>query len=270
MAQQPIWSGGGGAIDISSAAGNIDNFASVTPGATANTKGSWRQLHSALPHACAGFYLSAGAGNFGNNNNMMLDIGIGGAGSEIVRVPNILFPLRSFASDAVGAFFAVQLPKGARVAARLQANGTSVDSAWVGIAGIPAHSRHPIGYQRVTDYGSNTGATSGVTVTSAYQWGSWAQIVSSTTNPIRLFYVCVAHATQTGGATALLQIGRGGAGSEQVILQGVLMAQRDTVRRPAILGPFGIGDIPAGTRLAARLNFGNSNADASVSILGLD
>lgn len=96
----------------------------IDPGAVANTYGSWAEVSSSLPADVAAIWLDLG--NIQNTAltaqapNFRLDIGIGGAGSEVT----IFGPIR-FGSDAAAQFgplpsvwWPLSIPAGTRVAAR--------------------------------------------------------------------------------------------------------------------------------------------------------
>jgi len=99
----------------------------IDPGAVANTYGSWAEVSSSLPADVAAIWLDLG--NIQNTAltaqapNFRLDIGIGGAGSEVT----IFGPIR-FGSDAAAQFgplpsvwWPLSIPAGTRVAARARA-----------------------------------------------------------------------------------------------------------------------------------------------------
>jgi hypothetical protein len=82
------------ATSINSAITAFSNGASAgpTPGATANTKGSWTQLIAATTvdaiHVRLDMYLQTA---FAASESIAVDIGIGASGSEQVLIPNLVF-----------------------------------------------------------------------------------------------------------------------------------------------------------------------------------
>lgn len=100
----------------------------VTASASINTKGAWAQVFAAasVPYDVYGIWMiitldSASA----TVTRSLYDIGIGGAGSEIVFVPNILNTGPSTLINCVLGqlfFFPLFIPKGTRIAVRKQSN----------------------------------------------------------------------------------------------------------------------------------------------------
>lgn len=102
----------------------------VDAGAVANTKGAWAQIVASTSNPYSA--LSIGLGTASNsalvNGDYLLDIGIGGAGSEVVLTENLYFHSNS-STDTVGfeqCLIPCQIPSAARIAARLQSTVTDV------------------------------------------------------------------------------------------------------------------------------------------------
>lgn len=103
---------------------------SVDPGGTANTKGVYSQITSSTVADIAGIFVTFDAQNTSsgssNASTSLIDIAVGGAGSEIVIVPNIL--LSVFAGGSATQFGAampympIQIPAGSRLAVRSQSS----------------------------------------------------------------------------------------------------------------------------------------------------
>lgn len=100
---------------------------SIDPGGTAHTKGAYSEIVAAasMTRAAKGFYLCFG----GQLNAAMttaswlVDIAIGGAGSEIVLLPNIplhVYGATSLVTPGNTVFFPMPIPSGTRIAARAQ------------------------------------------------------------------------------------------------------------------------------------------------------
>lgn len=100
----------------------------VTASASINTKGAWAQAFAAasVPYDVYGIWMiiildSASA----TLTRSLYDIGIGGAGSEIVKIPNILNTGPSTLQNCTMGqlfFFPIFIPKGTRIAVRKQSN----------------------------------------------------------------------------------------------------------------------------------------------------
>lgn len=171
----------------------LTNGVAVTGGA-AVTKGSWVTLVSATDRDWYGFNLAV----YGNattyaatNSNMLLDIGIGGAGSEVVLLPNYLVGGRvgnisaflTLLSNYPPIFIPLFIPKGSRIAARCAgANGGEVRG--VSLAGVSG-ATVPTGiFSGCDTYGVTAAAVKGTNLSSnasANTFGTWTNIGSTTT-----------------------------------------------------------------------------------------
>ncbi len=87
----------------------------ITASGTANTKGSWTQLIASTSKRAVAITVSLA---WGMGVDMLVDVGTGAAGSEVVLLPNLLHPA---AGPRLTHFvFMIQIPSGTRVAARCQ------------------------------------------------------------------------------------------------------------------------------------------------------
>ena len=113
----------------------------VTAAGSAHTKGSWVQLIATTAYDWHGFWLATGSTfTSGTVTSQLLDIGVGGAGSETVLLPNVHSGWRANTDDTVDMFFVpLFIPKGSRVAARVQ-SAIASDTVLVLIAGQPGTS----------------------------------------------------------------------------------------------------------------------------------
>lgn len=94
----------------------------ITSSATANVKGSYTQLTASTPRDYRGFFISIDGQQMSfTSQQLMVDIAVGGSGSEVVILPNL--PI--FGSPIVGGLFPIPIPAGTRVSARSQATGAS-------------------------------------------------------------------------------------------------------------------------------------------------
>lgn len=113
----------------------------VTPSATAHTKGSYAQLVASTSVDYMGFMLALDGQNGGATNarDYLVDLAIGGSGSEVIIVPNHLS--RWIAASGMnpngsyGPFF-IPIPAGTRIAARCQSGGASGGAIGVTVYGI--------------------------------------------------------------------------------------------------------------------------------------
>lgn len=112
---------------------------SVDPGGTANTKGSWVQIAASSGGFLAGVYVV-----LDNVNNTIMtdadfrvDIGIGGAGSEVVVIPDLMCRARAtddFNQPFVFGPFPLEIPPSTRLAARAQCSITDATDRLIGVS----------------------------------------------------------------------------------------------------------------------------------------
>lgn len=162
----------------------------VTASATANTMGSWVELIASTSFdSTKVFVMLLDSFSTAVNSNILVDIGVGAAGSEAVVIPTLLgggaAPLNS--GMGVQYMFKLAVPAGSRIAARAQA-ATASRTVLVnlGIQGGPKIPGEWVG-SRVTAYGINAASSTGTAVTpgSTPSWGSATQLSSSTANNIK-------------------------------------------------------------------------------------
>lgn len=98
----------------------------ITAGANYNTKGSWVAVCSSLDIAIKGFFLAFGNGPTTGTQDYLIDIAVGGAGSEQILINNYIQSSSpgisyNFAHN-LSPFFPIPLPAGSRIALRTQSN----------------------------------------------------------------------------------------------------------------------------------------------------
>ncbi len=230
---------------------------------SADTKGSWAEIIASLDNDVSGF-MFASFGKPSNDEQGMVDLGIGGAGSEQVFLPDYLSTMRSQVPTQHPIFFPMCLPKGTRIAARGQCASSSSVQMSINISffskGFEAFGK----INRWTAYGTDTTDTSGVSIDpggTANTKGSWTEIISSTANPIR--YLVGSLGTQNNSGLSnyrfLLDVGIGGAGSEQAIFENHPFNTNGEELAHGMGFCFPIS-IPAGTRLSARAQCSGTGA----------
>lgn len=239
----------------------------VTAGSPAHTKGAWAQLVAATSHEAHGVYV--GIPQTGINQSLF-DLGIGGAGSEKVLVPNMLL-----VRAGLGLYLPVSVPAGVRLAMRSQANfAATVRAVQVKLLAGGFGQLLGMPSSRVTDYGVNLAATRGVLLQTSTNntKTAWVELTASTTAPIR--YLVVFHSPIESNGFYRVDIGVGGAGSEKVLLPDIVVngASGGSVYcgPPHSIWPV---YIPAGSRLACRYqvndHFFSTRDDFTVSVLGV-
>lgn len=220
----------------------------ITSSASANTKGSYTQIVSATSIQAAGLIVHCTKGS-NNISEHLIDIAIGGSGSEQIIVSNLLHGVTGF--GAVQYFFPIPIPSGTRISARLQATAGNRIS-WIHVTLTNGHPS----YSRVETWGANTSTSGGVTLDaggSANTKGSYAQLISSTGFATqRMFFSVGSQAVNHSANDFLCDIAVDIGGNKQIILANIGLHNNSNVSiEPAILGPFTCV-LPAGSNIYAR------------------
>lgn len=235
--------------------------ATITASGSANTKGSYTQIAASLARSCAGVMLQI-LGNSGAY--VLLDLAIGGAGSEVVVVPNLHGSISLSSNGNSSIFIPLYLPAGTRVAARCQAG---VGASTVRVKALFMTDTF-IGLQqqasRYQDWGANLAASQGTSVVSSGSVdtkGAWVQLIAASAFTTK--WIIVAMQATGGARNFAVDIGVGGAGAEQVVLPNLYHAN-------AALGlwyslPF---SIPGGSRVAARAACSTATSTTFIEVLG--
>lgn len=226
----------------------------LTDGAL-NTKGAWSEVIAAADVVEDVCLLKISIDNASTlATQYLIDIGKGGAGSEIVIVANI--PFASATQFNVGQWsilIPVSLPKGTRVAARCQSNAAGAETVRVQVHAIGGQLNSAVN----TTYGSDTSTSAATTIdpgASASTKGAWTELTASSTDTIAWLTVVLSGLGNDARTTATynLDIGTGGAGSETVVLAD-LHFKTDTAADDFTCMQFMFPiSIAAGTRIAAR------------------
>jgi hypothetical protein len=221
----------------------------VTASATAHTKGGWSQLVANTGARSLGILIALDNTAVANTaTSMLLDIGIGGAGSEQVLIPDLAagYVLGEAVSNTFCAyFFPLFIPAGSRLAARCQAQIASdtvacrihlfqrpTGAGWVGT--------------RVTAYGVDAANSRGTVVSAGNNsYGTAGQLAASTDNPIRMMQIGIQAAGRTAltDARLLADVRLGAATS----IAGPLMGSADTGVESVLMS--------AGNQTLARMGF---------------
>lgn len=240
----------------SSSAGEVTGTSTstqITASGSANTKGSYTQLIATTPFLASWIIVEAATNT--NGSTMLIDIAIGGAGSEQVIIPDLMV---QGPKDLMTIALPVQIPGGVRLSARAQA-ATGGHICFLKVALIAAQTGMQPAGGVVDCYGANTGTSRGVSIDpggSANTLGSWTQIVASTNRRARGFVLVIGGQgnTNTVAGDWLYNVGIGGAGSEQSILEHWHVNTRaaGNVHPEPHCSPFIPVPIGSGTRIAVR------------------
>ena len=227
--------------------------ANFTCGAN-DAKASWTELNASLTRDYAGFVLQIG--DMGTaNQTYLIDIAIGGAGSEKILVENVYV-------DASGTFYAgdnfdfpIVLPKGARLAIRGQTSNGSNVTVRAQIHGITAAWPDMPGFSKMETIGADTANSKGTSVdpgATANTEGAWTQIIASTTDDIAGLMLNLGSDGTIVSGRLLIDIAIGASLSEQIVVEDYTFAQSAGAERTFRNVAFFPIEIPAGTRIAIR------------------
>ena len=270
MSGWPLASPGFTVLDRFDTSTTDEYLTTVTADGTSHTKGAWVELDASTSQDChmlavnlRDTFISA------TDTGVLVDIGVGGSGSEVVLIPNILGGWQFNSTDGNTNAFPVFIPAGSRIAARCQAviSGDTIEVG-VRLLSSPNSFNHDVKQGgNVVTYGADEANSRGTEITSTtiHTKGSWVQVTASTTEPHSALALSVQGHSDVSLSSqfALLDIGFGGSGSEQVILKDIMLRQVSTERMMLLdpqISSLSIGRaLPVGTRLAARCQFSTGN-----------
>lgn len=240
MRRRPHWGRAEtGGADTAATNGTL---ASVT---AANAKGAWAELIASAARDAGGLILSVIQSS--TDQDALIDIGVGGAGSESVIAANLCFA----GGQRTQLFpIPIAIPAGSRVAYRFQCtNSAVVMNATVTLLAGDSY----IG--RVDTYGANTADSGGVSVDPgavAHTVGEYSELAAALTYDIRGFMIGITNQSNTGRTACqwLARLGVGAALSEQVIMNNIFLTCLSFHNMwPMLIGPIWM-PIPAGSRVA--------------------
>lgn len=226
-----------------------------------DTKGAYTQLVASAPFDIGGLILSF---QFNNNSSQLIDIAIGGAGSEQIVVPNLL--VAGFGGSGshfiAQKFVPIVIRKGSRIAARFAGNAGNaffnVKTLMMQLGGF-ALLQPP---QKWQDWGTVTSGSKGTVLTggSAHVKGSYAELIAATGLTSRWVIVNYGGGSVTDIAT---DIAIGAAGSEQIIFPNLYTTNETAA--PYLLLPW---YVRKGSRVAARCATAGAAQTVQLQILG--
>lgn len=231
----------------------------ITASASVNTKGSWTELTSSLPFDIAGMSLIGGSSNQFSGVHMLVDIGIGAAGSEAAAMSNIYIP----DGRGIGIDLPLALPKTTRVTARIQATVASAVLQLGAVLWARGEWSNP-GY---TNYAWNADET----VSRALQLtdpgaanvkGAWTGLIPSLpfAGKRALILATPSGSGMNADTKSLVDIGIGALGSEVVAIPNIWVYGRSfsaVARQGWISMPV---NWARGSRISARFQSANGNS----------
>ena len=233
----------------------------VTAG-TANVKGSYVDVVSAVNNTHGGNYLRVyiDTERVGNAAEFLVDIALGPA-TETVIIDN-LYLSRTAVTSAAAAMYVYDIPISIPTGVRVSASAI----AYVYIKLLDKTLSGYGGLSSVTTYGAATANSSGTLVAhgSAGWGGSWVSITTSTTSAIRGFFVARNRTPLSwSNATLAFQLSIGGAGNEDA----AIVYEADTAKTQTnediggAVSPFINIPIPNGSRISIKTNASLNDGD---------
>lgn len=261
---------------LSNTGASTPTSATVTGDGVAHTKGAWAQIVAAT--SADATLLTVGVSTAtsasATNSATLLDIGVGAAASEAVLVADL--PIGQLGPNFPLMYrIPVAIPRGTRIAARLQsAQTTKTADVFVRLGRLP-HAAQPT--TRTVTFGVNSAASTGTVINypgSDNTKSSWVQVTASTTDRLGALVVGVTGAGDTslgGNAGTLVDIGVGGSGSEVVLVPDIYAPVVGTTEQVFNWDSWQIypAEIPTGSRIAARAAFGNNANNCDVVVIGI-
>jgi hypothetical protein len=231
----------------------------VATGSSANTKSAnWVQLVSSTPYAGVlqvwMYTINVAAG-------VLADIGIGSSGNEVVVLRNLAYETgnSSYGIKIPTRYLCpIVVPAGSRISAKAQSSYTGTINVSMGASIMRSSmfgANTPLGAEAT--YGAYEANTRGVSIDpggTTNTKGSWYEITSATTTPIKGFIVGITgYNSSRTNATWYIDIAVGGAGSEAAVIEDMFCIADDTndTIHPGSSMFYPIS-IPIGTRISAR------------------
>lgn len=275
--------GGGGGSSISglwqplhddgiSPAASSRSTVTATASGTPHTKGAWVEIEASLSEEAHLVFIELAATTSTNGvaTSTLLDIGVGAAASEVVKVANL--PI-GYAVAGHRLVVPVTIPAGSRVAVRVQsAVASKTVECYYGFADLNVTSKPAAS---LVTMGADTATSKGVSVAypgSLNTKGSWVEIEDSTPADFEALIIGIQADGDTGldAANSLIDIGIGAAAAETVLFNNVyvLSATSDNYS-PKLLHTTRSAEIPAGSRLSARWQTSAANNSLDIILIGV-
>jgi hypothetical protein len=239
---------------------------SITAAASADTKGSYSQIIASTAFDAHAMLLHVGRETGTAGIQFLIDLAVGGAGSEQIIIPNYLFSRGNNESSDAAILLPISIPAGSRIAARCQCSTASA------VVKITLHLFGgdlwtPGGLSRVEACGAVTTDSGGSGIdpgASANTKGAYGPLITSTAFDYKGIFVCIGGnknsviGTLTRGR---MDISVGPSSSEQVILPDLqfVAGTAGDAYMPGVYPFFPIA-IPAGSRIAVRAQSSNTDA----------
>lgn len=268
--------GVGGAADADS------RGTTLTANAASGSDGAYTQLVAATAFDYDGFWVYLSRGFAATSTRSLIDVSIGAAGVEKIILADL--PLGGHTTGSSwglkALFIPVHIPSGSRVAARIHRSSVNSATCDISVMGVQGGPWAQAGFTRCTTYGTDLATFKGTQVdpgATINTRGAVAQIVASTTNPIRCFYVITGRAqtgtsntTDNNGAVDILH----GPATEKLLVPYLSMGMTSggDIWEPECFGPFWV-NLPSAIRLSSQAQANTNTANARefhVTIIAFD
>lgn len=229
----------------------------ATASATPHTVGSYTEIVSALSQDIAGIFvqITTATSVSATDSSSLINIAIGGAGSEVVVVPNIGIGYKATA-NLTGLFIPIKISKGTRVAFNAQ---SVIGSKTIACRFIFVYSRRKViaSPTQIDTYGADTLTSAGVTISNpgaGNTKGSYTEITASTDRPYQGLFISIqgAQSTAISSGSALVDVAIGPGGNEINIIEDLHCVTTTGESIDPITPSTIMRHIPAGTRISAR------------------
>ena len=226
----------------------------VGASASPNVKGSWVELCTTTPWDADGIMVHLQIN--GTTVSCLMDFAVGGSGSEITIMENVLIQQTARLSTYI--FIPINIPAGTRISARCQATTGSQAVA------VQAHIYRgglwkDCGSGRIVTLGAVTADSGGTGLDTGAASGtftSWVELSSSLPSSLKAVFLMVGNQQNSAptdqAGNFVLELGVGAAASEQTVFGGIRFGSGAAGfygPLPAVWFPV---SIPSGTRLSAR------------------
>ena len=223
------------------------NLATITADSVAHVKGAWTEIIASTSSDADSIYLQLRLFSTSAVNTAgLLDVGIGGSGSEVVVIEN----LPTGGAEGVYHLLPLRIPAGSRIAARFQcAEVSNTGEVTIKVLNTGNYVSAPTS---LVTLGANTATSAGVNITAA----TYTQIVSSTSQDFSFVHLAMGlNSTATQIRRMVYTLGVGAASSEvaiQEVQYNVTSTLETIVNAGVAVVPSGVF-VPAGSRLSAKV-----------------
>lgn len=243
----------------------------ITASGSINTKGSWTQLYSSTAANVVGMTLCPLANTTASSAvTMLIDIGIGGAGSEVVKIPNLIIHNQVGNSTIGASHIPIFIPKGTRIAARCQSNTASKTASLICL--LEYEGDHPAYWAAagVETIGADTTTSTGLLLTTGAgsTFSSWTNIGSTTTRVLHAIkpFVGVGSDSTMNNRLGYIEVGINSTTYSRWVFQTTASESAGLV----FPDRFFYRTIPSGSQLQVRAVVDTSaDTDIGVQVLGL-